>query len=332
MIRRFSRQLASSYYVAKDYKKSYDYYVVFVAKLEESLKQERAKAIAETSAKYQYEKQEQKLDLLAEQKELEDRLHEEEIAKQKAIIGYSVFAALLLLFAAIYIYRSQKNKQHAQFKLKEQEKELVRQNAILAGQEAERNRLSQELHDGLGGSLASIKLRLTNQNDSENAQEALAPILIDLDKACQEVRNVSHSLSSSFVLATDFYSLLKKYAKDLGDQSGMKVYFDFLPKEKLNTLSEETRHNCFRIIQELGTNTLKHANASSFTLGLLLDDETVHLQIEDDGDGVDQTHEKLSGIGLLNVRDRVQILKGEIQIESAPNKGMIISINFPFLA
>ncbi|MFT5858072.1 MAG: two-component system NarL family sensor kinase [Flavobacteriaceae bacterium] len=327
MIRRFSRQLSTSYYEANNYRKAYDYYVVFVAKLEESLKTERAKAIAETSAKYQYEKKEQEIIYLSEQKALEADLYTSKIDRQQTIIWSSVLAIIFILGLAAYIYRAQKNKQRIQLLLNEKEKKLVHQQAASTGRDLERNRLSLELHDGLGGALASIKLRLSNQK----GQDSLAPILKDLDLACQEVRNVSHSLSSSFVLASDFYSLLEKYTNDLAEQSEMAVRLDFLPKETLNDLSEETRHNCFRIIQELGTNALKHANASLFTIGLLLDEKTVYLQVEDDGDGLDSSEKELTGIGLLNVKDRVKMLEGEIHIQSELNRGMIISINFPFV-
>lgn len=326
MIRRFNREMARMFYRQGEYQIAYRHYAAFVKQYEAYVAKQKLVVITEMNAKYQYEKKEQELVLLAEQKELEDQLNKEEISRQRTIIIYSSFAILLLIVIAAYIYRSQKKKQQVQRKLQEQEKELVEQKAILAGKDKERDRLSRELHDGLGGALASIKLRLSNQNE----QESLSPILIDLDRACQEVRNVSHSLSSSYIQASDFYSLLKKFTDDLQGRSGMKIQFDFLPKDELNKLSESLRHNCFRIIQELSNNALKHSKATHFTIGLLLDDNDVLLLIEDNGVGCDLTQNKLKGIGLQNIRGRVKNINGELEIDSQIGKGMTFSIKFPY--
>jgi signal transduction histidine kinase len=326
MMRRYNREMARMFSRQGKYKLAYKHYTTFVKQYEEYNSEQKEHVISEMNAKYQYEKKEQELIYLAEQKELEDQLYEEEISQQRTIIGYSIFAFLILLVSAIYINRTRLNKQRTQLRLKEQEKELVRQNSILAGQEAERNRLSRELHDGLGGALASIKLRLSDPREQQN----LVPILLDLDQACQEVRNVSHSLNSGYIQASNFYSLLKKFAEDFQNRSGMNVQFDFLPMDELNNLSESLRHNSFRIIQELSNNAMKHSNATNFTIGLLLDENDVMLLVEDTGDGCDTTQLELSGIGLKNVEDRVSNMHGKLEIDSQVGVGMTFSIKFPY--
>ncbi len=323
--RRLNRELARSYSKLKNYKEAHKHYTVFVKYLEESVDQQKTTAIKELSVKYQYEKKEQELTHLSAQKELEGKLYDEEINRQQVIIWFSAFGIVLIVVIAIFIFRSQRTKQRIQLQLLENEKKLVRQEAILSGQEAERNRLSQELHDGLGGALASIKLRLSDQREQN-----LESILDDLDQACQEVRNVSHSLNSCYIQASDFYTLLERFTSDFEKRTGIIVQFDFLPKDKLNALSEEIRHNCFRIIQELSNNVLKHSKANHFTVGLLIDDEDVLLLIEDDGVGCDLTKLSSNGIGLQNIRDRVRKLNGDVEIDSQIGKGMTFSIKFPF--
>ncbi len=325
MIERFARELARSYHTLGNYEKAYHYYAAFVIELEKSHAQENATAIAEMSAKYEDEKKEQKIESLEEQSKLKAEIHQTQIDRRNLWIAISLLIVLITIVIAFLLMKNQRNKQRLKLELIEQQKELAKQEAELKGQEVERNRLSRELHDGLGGTLASIKMRLSSKNI-----DSLDPILQDLDAACLDVRNMSHSLSSQFTHEIDFYSLLKKLVNDLQQRSSLKVNLEFMPVEELNQLAAEPRHQCYRIIQELTNNVVKHAHATTLTIGLMKNENDVIVLVEDNGIGF-EPGSMPSGIGISNVRKRLETINGNLDITSSLNKGSIFAISFPFI-
>lgn len=324
MLRRVNSALANVHYELGNYKDAYDYKTKFVVMLQSSHTKENASAIAEMSAKYEHEKNEQKIESLEKQKELKAQIHKSQIDRRNLWIIVSLLFVCLTILVAFILLKNQRNKQRLKLELAEKQKELAKQQAELKGEEIERNRLSRELHDGLGGTLASIKMRLSSKNIEE-----LSPILNDIDAACQDVRNMSHSLSSSFINETNFYALLMKLTKDIRHRSSLIVNLEFMPLEELNSLEPEIIHQCYRIIQELTNNVLKYAQAKTLTIGLMKNDDEVILLIEDDGVGFD-TSSTPSGIGLNNVRKRLENINGHLEITSRQNEGSTFSINFPF--
>lgn len=321
---RFNRELARTHYKRGEYREAYEYYAAFVIELQNSQKRENSRAIAEMSAKYEHEKKEQKIVSLEKEKELTDKIHRSRDERKNLWLALAIIVAALTIVIAIIVFRNQRNKQRLRLELVQKQEELARQEAELKGQEVERNRLSRELHDGLGGTLSSIKMRLS----SKNLQE-LDPILKDIDAACEDVRNMSHSLNSSIIDDMSFYSLLLKLCDDIRMRSSLDVNLEFMPVEKLNSLESERRHQCYRIIQELTNNTIKHAQAGELTIGLMENNDDVILLVEDDGIGFDATNTR-NGIGLSNIRKRLENLQGELDIRSKPNEGTTFSISFPF--
>lgn len=324
MIERFNRELARAHAKLGNYRKAYEYYAAFVIELQNSQERENASAIAEMSAKYEHEKNEQRIKSLEKQRELKAEIHKSQIDRRNLWIIFFLLIVCITIFAAFLVLKNQRNKQRLRLELVENQKELVKQQSELKGQEVERNRLSRELHDGLGGTLASIKMRLSSKNI-----ESISPILKDLDTACQDVRNMSHSLSSSFINETSFYSLLMKLSEDIQNRSSLIVNLEFMPMEELNNLESEKRHQCYRIIQELSNNVLKHAHAKTLTIGLMKNDDEVILLVEDDGIGFDAAAAP-SGIGLNNVSKRLENIGGHLEIMSKQNGGSTFSIDFPF--
>ncbi|NEN23842.1 tetratricopeptide repeat protein [Cryomorpha ignava] len=329
LIKRFNRALARLYSKEGDYKEAYKYYAQFVIELESSINNQNATAIAEMTAKYETEKKEQEVLFEKRQRKLESIVYEQKIEQQRLVTFLLIFAALILVLAFVWNIRVQKKRREVLRELAEKQIAITKQDAELNAQKEERNRLSRELHDGLGGTLASIKMRLSNQLN-ENENQELKVVLNDLDNACQEVRNVSHSLNSFYISNIDFFSLLTNLIGDIKMSTGLEMNLDFLPKEELNQLSEELKHHCYRIIQELSNNTIKHAQATSLLLGLILDEKDVILMVEDNGIGFDPENIQSDGIGWKNIKSRVEKIKGELTVDSVINRGTTVSIRFPF--
>ena len=324
-IMRISQDVAKAYAKLGNYEKAYDYYLDYVAELMESQKNENDEAIAEMEAKYENAKKKQEIEQLQKDKIYADALLEREVNRKKNLIIQGVILFGVLVLISFLIITNQRNKQKLKLQIVEKEHEIATQRSELEGQEQERNRLSKELHDGLGGTLASIKMRLDAQNI-----EAIRPILNDIDDACLDVRNMSHSLSTALIDEIPFYTLLNKLCADLKQRTSLEVTLDFLPVDALNALTYEVKHQSYRIIQELTNNVVKHAFANQLIIGLMKDEDEVLLLVEDDGIGYDPKTIQ-TGIGLSNVNKRLESIAGAMEVNSMNHQGTTYTIRFPYI-
>jgi len=245
-------------------------------------------------------------------------------------IGSSLAIVALLLI--VRVYRADRKTLRAENSKKEKEKEIERLlseqeqesvNAMLSGQEKERKRIAQELHDNLGSMLAMVKIHFRAVADQIGLLDAKHRDKYNkgselLDDACQEVREVSHNLLSGTLVKFGLVPALNELKTTINSAGELSVQ---LIETGLDTrLNNDIEITLYRIIQELLSNILKHADAEEVTIQLIQKKGNLHVMVEDDGIGFDQSKSLINeGIGLKNIRSRVNYLKGELEIDS--NKG-----------
>ncbi|BDD04864.1 tetratricopeptide repeat-containing sensor histidine kinase [Aureibacter tunicatorum] len=268
-------------------------------------------------------------------------LNKAKIEKEKGIRNLLIFLFFIILIPvvmamalsqqksksrkALLAKQEQMAKQQVETLLKNQELKLI--TATMSGQNSERQRISQELHDSIGGSLAAIKLQLGNHPISEND---LNEIYQYVDKTYGKVREISHALVPKDIELEVFTSLLSEYFDAIENSTYLKINRNFYPYKQINELPSDILANMYCIIQELVSNAVKHANASNLDINLSCFDNELSLVYEDDGDGFDQKLvDANKGIGLMNIQNRVKSLHGELHIDTHPGKGVNIVINLP---
>jgi len=238
-----------------------------------------------------------------------------------AVAGLAVIAlcALVLNFTE---YRS------ADAKLKR----LARQ--VVESQENERARLSRELHDGISQMMVSVKLLLESAlarfERSETrvpaAEAALSTSLTRLGDTLREVRRISHALRPSMLDDLGVAAALEQLTRELGEQSGIEIGFTQIAHTHAAVLPEAVNTVLFRIAQEALTNIVRHAQASSAAMALELSSDAVTLTVADDGRGFDVTHAfvgRRSGVGLRNMRERLEALGGNLSLSSQPGHTLV---------
>ncbi|WP_253251863.1 sensor histidine kinase [Flavobacterium sp. ACN2] len=208
--------------------------------------------------------------------------------------------------------------------LKEQELDLIK--ASIRGQDKERQRISQELHDSIGGNLAAIKLQINNLNSSNFSN--IQQISQQLDDTYQQVRNLSHTLLPKKFSQNKFLEVLESYLNNIGEASKIKISFISYRKEEINKLDENIQVEIFKIIQELLTNTIKHAQATEIEVQLNCVEDIFNLLFEDNGIGF-ETKNTPKGIGLINLENRINKLNSSFIIDSKLKRGTIINIEIP---
>ena len=202
--------------------------------------------------------------------------------------------------------------------------------SFLEGEEKERQRLSRELHDGIGQYLIAIKMKLESllYLDPLEIKEQISKIRIDFDIVVEEIRRISNNLMPSVLEAFGIVFAIRNLCVETSDQTGLRIALDF--KGDLESLNRTIKTYLFRITQEVLNNTVKHAKATAVELNLTRRKEDVLFTISDDGKGFNLRELKHgAGHGMNNTRERVNLLNGSIDIDSQVNKGTRITINIP---
>lgn len=214
----------------------------------------------------------------------------------------------------------------------ERTKERSVMEAVLKGQEQERKRLGAELHDGIGQVLSAIALQVSQVKEAaekerfEGMDNDLSSLNLNLQEAIKEVRNISHDLMPDVLESFGLKEAIKQTCNNLQDRAGINVslaHFDL--DERYDSTIEL---NVFRIAQELLTNIHKHAKCTKVHVSLMDHGDILSLTVEDDGVGFDKQKEP-GGIGLRNIHSRVNMMQGEVDIESSENSGTLINIEIP---
>lgn len=194
----------------------------------------------------------------------------------------------------------------------------------IKGQLEERKRISRELHDGVGGALSGIKFKIEKLR-TEFSTKALEDILKNIENTCKEVRSISHNLMPPNFKEVSFIVLLNNYFHKT-HEDGLSVNLEIFPEDKFDGLSEEIRFHIYRIIQELYKNIVMHSKASKADFLLTLHETHLNILVEDNGIGL-QNHKPSSGLGFTNIKERVELMRGSLRIDST--KGTTFNIDIP---
>jgi signal transduction histidine kinase len=253
--------------------------------------------------------------------------------KQKTllnIIFIITIAALLIIgvITGLNIKKERKLEQQRMLKL-EDEKQMMGIEAMLKGQEEERRRLAKDLHDGLGGMLSGVKISFSNMKDHIDLSPANALLfeksLGQLDNTISEMRKVAHNLMPGALIRFGLKSAVRDFCESMQLSAKANVICEqFGTDRELGSIADV---NIYRIIQELVTNSVKHGHAGQVLVQLTIAAENVLISVEDDGRGFDLAAvQARPGIGLSNIRHRVNYFSGKMDIESKPGEGTTVNI------
>jgi PAS domain S-box-containing protein len=198
-------------------------------------------------------------------------------------------------------------------------------------QEEERRRISESLHNGLGqllyGAKLSIesltqKIAVENSRQFQNLKEYAVRLLTD---SINDVRRISHELMPSILI--DFG--LKDAIESLCYQLKGKTHFNCHVTLDGAQLDNFVELAVFRTVQELMLNIIKHAKATESTVNVKVEGIYAIINVRDNGRGMDTSQKDKQGIGLSSIRNKVDLLKGDLIIESLPGKGTSIEVRLP---
>jgi len=259
--------------------------------------------------------------------------------KNQRLTNWLLTAAIVLLLVLtgfiFFYYRSYKKLAiQREINLKQQATELAQKQqievtrAMLDAEENERNRVARDLHDGLGGMLAGVKINLLSwakyNKNMETQDFELQRIIGQLDGSVNELRNIARNMMPQTLLNYGLEAALKELCESVMDRD-LEVDFQAINISKEIGLSLQI--SIYRIVQEILANILKHAGATEILLQCSENQHRFYITAEDNGKGFDMESNNLkNGLGLANIRKRVEYFNGRFDIASVINEGTTINI------
>jgi signal transduction histidine kinase len=290
------------------------------------LNEDNIKTINQLEVKYRTAEKDKEL----VQKKLQLSQQQSYLRKKNTWITGISAGTLALVVLLVISYRAHNHKQRLQAEQIQnlnQQQEIMQLKAQRQGEEEERVRLARELHDGIVAQFSAVKMNLSvlpEQHPGLSGANDFNRIIQHLDNATHALRKTAHNLMPDMLLENGLSEAMYYFCKDLQQSCG--IIIDFQQYVDLPRFLPEWELSLYRIVQELLQNVIKHADASQVLVQLSYVAGVLNITVEDNGKGFDSTIRSCEGIGLKNIKARINALKGHLDIESRPGNGTTVYI------
>jgi signal transduction histidine kinase len=224
---------------------------------------------------------------------------------------------------------TEKREMETKFFTEKMQHQRMLAQVVLDTQEKEREVIGRELHDNVNQILSTSKLYLEVSGQDESKREEFVKMGIkNINDAINEVRSISRSLVPVALGDLGLIPSIKDLVENIRKTKLFDISFSY-SKLVERVLTEPQKLTVFRIIQEQVNNIQKHAAARSAKVALTLSKDEIQLVIQDDGKGFDCKSAKSSGLGLINIKSRVELFDGSMQLQSEEGEGCELLIQIP---
>ncbi len=307
------------------YKPAYDQLYQKLVFNDSILKVENNRIMADMEFRYQTAQKEKALS----QNQLQLAQKNLLLQKNRQYIYYTLAALIMALLIAtlFYIrYRNKKRIHQKEIQSLQQQKEIQLLQALMQGEEKERSRIAKDLHDGVAGMLAAVKMHLSTEEKEQPVQsKGYKKALELLNEATIEVRKTSHNLMPEVLLQHGLDTALRRYCNNISSAS-LQVHYYFIGEEQRYVDSFEL--SVYRIVQELLNNIFKHSKATEASVQLSIQDNVLSISIEDNGIGFPKQPAQAGGMGLDSLKHRIHALNGNIELNAETGSGVNAYLEF----
>ncbi|MFM9838987.1 MAG: ATP-binding protein [Cyclobacteriaceae bacterium] len=289
--------------------------------------------IAEMEVKFNNAESQLKITTLHAEKEKAELTSKSNRSLATLLGTISFFLLITVAFGLMHFRDSKKLSEQKEInyqqKLKEaeQQQQIQFTKALIQGEEKERKRLAGDLHDGLGGMLARVKInlsKLVTHNHEPTMTPDLNKVIDQLDNSVNELRRIARNMMPESLVSLGLEAALMDMCISLTSDT---THVNFQAFDISPSIAKDTQSTIYRIVQELLTNAIRHAKASQIVVQCSQNGSTFFITVEDNGIGFDAKKILLkNGIGLGNVKSRVDYLGGKLDISSTPGDGTTINI------
>lgn len=318
--------LAECYYRLGKARDAYLAQKKYTALLSNVLNQEKTAIVNNLEVRYRSLEQDNKI--AAQQKMIDAR--DQKIKFRSIIYVASVLVLLMIIGFIILRWRNSKRLQKVQLQALQRQDMLNQLTLTIQGEENERARMANELHDGIGVLISVLKMNYT-MLQKEVPERDRAQLAADGMEVIEEMRHELKAIVQNLIpghfnkvtLPEALLTLIKR-----AQLSGKpKIEFNWYGEVK--ELVPEVALALFRVIEEIVNNVIKHADADTLLIQIVYHPESINISFEDDGKGFD-VNEYSNGIGLYNITNRVKAMGGVVSFSSSENIGTSVVIEIPF--
>jgi signal transduction histidine kinase len=307
---RLYNQFAICYYYTGNYKEAYDFLNISYKLQIDFFKDRINMQINELSAKY---------DLLIKERKIDEEKKKNELKQRQIMLLWIISIILFIAFILSIFYFKLRKKEASKQKLIE---------AVVETENNERKRIARDLHDGLGPVLSAINHYFQAYLDAKEPDKEAIRIRLQqvITEAIEEVSRISHNISPHVLENHGLITALNNFIAPISNNDKIKISFHADFTERFDNKKELTVYRC---ITELINNTLKHAGATKILLHIYYKDKMLHVDYSDNGQGFDLNRGRSDGMGLYNIKNRVESFGGNLIIESSNKKGIKTLIELP---
>jgi signal transduction histidine kinase len=195
----------------------------------------------------------------------------------------------------------------------------------MQGEEKERSRIAKDLHDGVAGMLAAVKMHLSTEEEELKTLKGYTKALQLLNEATGEVRKTSHNLMPEVLLQHGLDKALRRYCNNISSEA-LQVHYYFIGEEQRYVESFEL--SVYRIVQELLNNIFKHSKATEASVQLSVQNTLLSISIEDNGIGFPKQPSQTGGMGLDSLKHRIHALNGNLELSAETGSGVNAYLEF----
>lgn len=244
--------------------------------------------------------------------------------RQWLLISVAAVLVLVLLLALSYYAYKQRQKLNAKaLQAVKAEQETLQLKAKLQGEQLERRRISQEMHDDMGAGLTRMLYLSRSLSEQDETSAKIRDAAQGLVKKMSEI---IWTMNDEDATLDNLVAYIHTATSELLDNTGIDYRFAVVEPLPAISLSQEYRRNIFLVVKEATHNVVKHAAATSVDVIVHID-ACLHITVRDNGKGIDLVAEKRFGNGLRNMRQRIEKINGSVEISS--DKGTRIAIRVP---
>lgn len=338
------KNLAQLYQEADDYENALKYYQKGVTTVAEQNSLDKEKYVAKIQERYETQLKETRIALLEKEQKLSDAelqkaeltLKRQRFVRNAFIGGFVLVLITLIVLRLFYIQRLRVQKElnlQQEENAKQKINQMIQDHKLSVieryqeGQDEERARLARDIHDGIGSDLAGIKLAFEHYSEKHEDASQAKRIGEAIDNACFDIRSLSHQLHPLSFSKIGFTSFLNDFVDQITNNTTLTIQTFIFPEEDIDKLPEDLLADAYRIVQELINNIIKHAQATEADVQLTKHDAYLNIVVHDNGKGF-KTNKK-QGIGLRNIKERLQKVQGTLDIDSGSRNGTSITIDIP---
>lgn len=300
------------------------HHIISAIMFKDSLYNEQAaEATAAMETKYKTELKEEQIKLLSQENEIRQltiNAGKASLAKTRYILALLVLAIVVVV--VIFYTRMQRLRTKQELQLAQEREQHQKEGiaAVIQAQELERERIARELHDNICQQLGVVRLRL-QQTEAGATQSAAM-----LDEITKEVRDLAYQMLPVTLQQYGLAPALNELVRHSFESTNIEAVFEDMTGNV--NIPDSYILALYRVAQELVSNALKHSNATLINIQLLIIKNVLVLTVEDNGKGLKDENAK-RGMGMVNIRTRVEQIGGEIVIENNPGGGLRTVVKVP---